>query len=572
MVVDTCEQLHFCLSKAYAETHKASHFKLSFRHAPAPLAASLLTAIALYLLSGLSRSHSNFLLNALRIIVIATCSLLAGQATMTLSGQVPPNIPSSIKGLHNSDNWPRDIRTALQAFDLDPDTMHYACCKKCFSIYPPESKENPRYPKFCTFRETPGSPKCGVKLLQSKVKGEGVIPIRRYVYQPMKSWLGRLLSRPDLEEVMLPPVKPGIFPKMKDIWHGSAFNNFEGGWFFKAPDDELRLCFSLFIDWFNPFGRKRGGRSASVGAIYMVCMNLPVHLRYRVENVYLVGMIPGPHEPSHHHLNHLIRPLINELLQFWKTGVFFSRTAKYPFGRLVKCVLIPVICDLVAMRKTMGFMGVTAHELCSICKLQRKDIANFDIESWLMRSWEEHKKHASAWNEAATEEERDEIFAESRVRWTELLRLPYWDIIKFATVDTMHNFFEGEVKRHIIEIWGMSSVATDPSLSRIQPHSPEQQTDSLYRIAQAVGRHSVDRVCQSGNRVGYIVAMAKLNEIKPSMEKPVKRDWADALVQWVSVNPLPITIFSLCAFSADITSRSDTQNPKGASGAMYRFS
>jgi hypothetical protein len=282
----------------------------------------------------------------------------------------------------------------------------------------------------------------------------------------------------------------------------------------------------------------------------MVCMNLPVHLHYRVENVYLVGMIPGPHEPHNHHLNHLLRPVVDELLQFWKTGIFFSRTSKYVFGRLVKCVLIPVICDMVATRKVTGFMGVTAHDMCSICKLQRKHIDNFGIESWPKRSWEEHNVHATTWNEALTEEECEKIFAESHVRWSELLRLPYWNIIDFAVVDTMHNLFEGEIMKHINNIWGMSSTAIDPSSSCIQPHSPEQQTECLKRIVNAVDRHSVDRVCQTGNCVGYIIAMAKLNEVKPSTEKPVKKDWANALVQWVSDGSMCIALFSLCAPAA----------------------
>ena len=45
----------------------------------------------------------------------------------------------------------------------------------------------------------------------------------------------------------------------------------------------------------------------------MTIMNLPRHERFVQENVILVGVIPGPHEPSLH-----IRPLVDELKELWQ--------------------------------------------------------------------------------------------------------------------------------------------------------------------------------------------------------------------------------------------------------------
>ncbi|KIO12206.1 hypothetical protein M404DRAFT_126013, partial [Pisolithus tinctorius Marx 270] len=70
---------------------------------------------------------------------------------------------------------------------------------------------------------------------------------------------------------------------MLDIWDGSVLRQFRGpdnNLYFGSenPRSEVRLAFSLFVDWFNPFGNKQGGKHTSFGAIYMVCLNLPIHL------------------------------------------------------------------------------------------------------------------------------------------------------------------------------------------------------------------------------------------------------------------------------------------------------
>jgi hypothetical protein len=174
--------------------------------------------------------------------------------------------------------------------------------------------------------------------------------LKTFGYQTMKSWLGRLLSRPDIEKAIAETTsqrQQPIFPRIqnlwvpgpiKDVWDAEVFCSFQGpdgqSWL-DAPPGELRLIVSLFVDWFNPFGNKTAGKSVSVGTIYMVCMNLPVHLRYQIENVYLVGIIPSPQEPNIDHVNNYLRPLIDELLLLWHTGVYFLRTVDYLYGRLV---------------------------------------------------------------------------------------------------------------------------------------------------------------------------------------------------------------------------------------------
>ena len=62
---------------------------------------------------------------------------------------------------------------------------------------------------------------------------------------------------------------------------------------------------------------------------------------------------------------------------------------------------------------------------------------------------------AEDWQEAPSKAERDRIFKETGVRWSELLRLPYWDPTRFVIVDAMHNLFLGLVKHHIETVLGV---------------------------------------------------------------------------------------------------------------------
>lgn len=70
------------------------------------------------------------------------------------------------------------------------------------------------------------------------------------------------------------------------------------------------LCLMLNIDWFNPYD----DTEYSVGAIYLVVQNLPRSEHFKVENIILIGLIPGPTEPSKT-INTYLELLVHDLLQ-----------------------------------------------------------------------------------------------------------------------------------------------------------------------------------------------------------------------------------------------------------------
>ncbi len=137
--------------------------------------------------------------------------------------------------------------------------------------------------------------------------------------------------------------------------------------------------------------------------LYMVCLNLPLEVRFKSENMFLAGIIPGPKEPSMDEINNFLQPLVGDLLESYETRVYYTCTWKYPNGRKMRSALALIICDLPAARQVFGFTGPQLTNFCSYCKLQLKDINNLDVGSWEPHSCEEHLNLALKWQDASQE-------------------------------------------------------------------------------------------------------------------------------------------------------------------------
>ena len=80
-----------------------------------------------------------------------------------------------------------------------------------------------------------------------------------------------------------------------DVYDGNIwkeFMNHNGTPFLSEPNN---LALMLNMDFSQPYKHVKG---YSIGAIYCVIMNLPRRVRYKQENVLLIGLIPGPKEPD----------------------------------------------------------------------------------------------------------------------------------------------------------------------------------------------------------------------------------------------------------------------------------
>ncbi|OJT15383.1 hypothetical protein TRAPUB_8050 [Trametes pubescens] len=500
--------------------------------------AALIMVTILHAVHGVNRVDSHYILTTIRVLLfgaLAYCGMAGGTAPTEAQVILLKTVP-------------KDVRTALKRLNIDPEIIRFACCPRCFKTYrPDESREDDPYPHACQSVET-DRPECGALLVVRKElaplrKGDPSPRIvyralKTYPYRTLASWLAALFLRPAMEQILLSSWDQSApsGSSWTDIFHSPEIRRFrgpDGKLFSMQRPGSLNLVFGLFIDWFNPFGNKKAGKSHSVGAMYMVCLNFPPEIRYRPENIYLVAIIPGPKEPSLHQLNHLLHPLVDELESFWSRGLFLKRTALRFLGLFLRIALIPLICDLPALRKAAGFASHSSKHFCSFCRLRKHQISDIH-RPWPTRTAEQHRQVAREWRDADTEAKRSATFDEHGIRWSELLRLPYWDPTRFPVVDAMHCLFLGNLRHHCRDVWGID-VKDNGGSKKMAPHTPEEQSLWLNRVVAGLRKGS--RSALSSIRKGYIAAVAQVNDVSPSTSL-TKKDYITALLDWTTTNSI----------------------------------
>ena len=464
---------------------------------PAILVVYILVTV-MHIVSGLSLRDCNLLLFSLRILI----DILVGDSRAA-GGHGIKYLTTSV---------PKDARTVVHRLALNPSYTSFICCPKCSSCYPdsgPDSLGYSSWKRAPTDSQTCAQEtcQCGCPLRKSRnIRGhEYNIPIRRFFYHDFNEWLGEMLCHPGIEDMMDREFSQSPDGIMRDIWDAPGLYEIlgpDGHPFIRKchDDNEGRYVFCFNMDGFNPFQLKQAGRSATVMGLYMVCLNLPRSERFKTENMFLAGVIPGPKEPSLEEINRFLKPLMDHLLESYNNGVRYTRTWKYPNGRNTRSALALVICDLPATRQALGFSGPQSTNFCSYCKLQLKNINDLDVMSWEPRSDEEYRREALKWQDAS-EAERDKITKNHGVRYySEFLRLPYFNPIQSVCVDPMHAFFLRIISRHCQDIWGMDAriddgegLASDPVPFNVKSSPYFEGAFLALRTGtlEALGRHKV---------------------------------------------------------------------------------
>lgn len=378
---------------------------------------------------------------------------------------------------------------------VKPKIRRYVVCRKCHSLYFMKDcifgASTAQCSKNCSFQMYPCHPQhrmrapCGLPLLKTVEIAGGkriLYPYMIYSYLSIKCSIQALFNRPnfhsDVEEWRSRQIIDGMYADIYDGKLWKEFLNWDGNAFLS---ESYNLALALNFDFFQPYKHIQ----YSVGAVYLTVLNLPRTKRYKQENVILLGLIPGPHEPKHN-INSYIKPLVDELLSFW--GGINLTIHSFSDKKLVKCALLCVACDLPAGRKICGFPSYTAHFGCSRCRKKFSgsvgfmDYSGFDRENWPLRSGNTHRRIAISLRNFKTKAQQVTEEANAGCRYSELLRLPYFDAPRMLVVDPMHNLFLGIAKHYLKSIWIEKDIISNDDFELIQ-----QRVDSTT-VPAGIGR------------------------------------------------------------------------------------
>ena len=363
----------------------------------------------------------------------------------------------------------------------------YAVCPKCSALYDPEEcivkTRGIEESKTCKHIEFPEHPhrsrrsKCGTVLMKRVKVGTKfkLVPRKLFVYRSIVDSLKEMSCRPGFlrlcekwRERRLPSGELG------DIYDGQIWKdvqNVGGRPFLSNPNN---LCLGLNIDWFNPYSETR----YSAGAIYLTIFNLPRADRFKIENIILVGMIPGPNEPSN--INPYLSPLVDDLNSLYE-GVSFKNRLSLLSVTSIRAMLVAIMCDLPATRKVCGFANFNARKGCSKCLKEfptddfstKPDYSGFNLDSWIPRDANTHRSEAKKAKAATTATGRQLIEKSYGAKYSKLLDLKYLDVVRTHVVDPMHNIFLGLAK-HAFKMWTDLEI-----LSPRKCHVLQEKVDAL---------------------------------------------------------------------------------------------
>ncbi|KIJ57701.1 hypothetical protein HYDPIDRAFT_71487, partial [Hydnomerulius pinastri MD-312] len=130
-------------------------------------------------------------------------------------------------------------------------------------------------------------------------------------------------------------------------------------------------------------------------------------------------------------------------------------------GRVVRVILVAVVCDKPAAHKIGGFASHSHTYFCTCCWISIDDKSNvraFENGAFRPRTNEEQRHLGERYRNLSTPTARKNFVKEFATRYTQLARLPYFDLVNQIVIDPMHNLFLGLVKTHFYNIWVQNKI------------------------------------------------------------------------------------------------------------------
>ncbi|KAI0363300.1 hypothetical protein BV20DRAFT_1058164 [Pilatotrama ljubarskyi] len=336
------------------------------------------------------------------------------------------------------------LRGCLSTLRLEPSFTMYPTCPNCLRPYPvfPATSRCRDCDDLLFKEEMP-------RRSQGKKQGHraSAKPRLRTPAKTITEQLADLLAQPGMEDAMSAwHQRSRITGWLYDFFDGLISRSLlgpDGKPFFRHdlpedPDGELRIGLALGVDWFS-YLRSLISPSYTSCPMSFNIVNLPPFLR----------------EADPDQTQHFLHIIVNELIRLWRDGIVVP-TPRYPGGRRVRVILVGVFCDKPAAHKLGGF-GSHAHTFfCTkdwLSQGLKATLAAFTPGGSIRRTDAQHRKMMAEYKALSTKADRDAYAKAFATRWSELARLPYFDLCRMIVVDPMHNLFLGLVKTHFYHIW-----------------------------------------------------------------------------------------------------------------------
>jgi hypothetical protein len=404
----------------------------------------------------------------------------------------------------------------------------------------------------CIYQYTPSSLPCGALLFKhmesvtNPTHGPSAMatPMKLYTVPKLEQFLQHVLLQPDiLRSIREYMDKPQNANSISDILFSPYIQSLkdpEGRTFARWGHGFLNLCLGLYLDWFGPRGNRAGAASYSAGVLYLTILNLPPNLRYEKEFLFPV-FIPGPREPPTDGLNHLLRPLVTQLEELFATGFILEENEVELDLIRVRAMLAIIIADIPAACKCGGYASHAHHWFCHRCRLDRTSMGELNTSLWKNISRAEHLTIIENWRDAYSVHERQQIFDQWGVRWTELARLEYLDLTKCFVIDPMHSVLLGIIQNHVRRIFDITgrveSAKRNTSLVKNSVVYPEERVRGeeilsrlyintrLLDILHNFHSSTLEHLCQQRD-IDFL-------DVKLRAGRPKKRDMVVSLGEWV---------------------------------------
>ena len=195
-----------------------------------------------------------------------------------------------------------------------------------------------------------------------------------------------------------------------------------------------------------------------------------------------------------------------------------DRSCNEEYRRNTSITLICNARDIPACRKVSGFVGHNGYRACSRCLKAfptttfggKADYTGTDRSTWTCRSLPTHREFAIKHKKATTPKKR-----EQGCRYSALIGLPYFDVIRFFVVDPMHNLLLGTAK-HVLSVWTATGVLQKSHFESIQAKVDSFVTPTdIGRISSKIASGFSSFTAEQWRNWTLIYSLCSLKEIIP---------------------------------------------------------